>query len=107
MAVTKAELAEMLAAEKKLQKCDAYALVDLLFEEMRQALEQGVEVKISRFGNFDLRDKNPRPGRNPKTGEEVKIAARRVVTFKSGRKLRARVEGNASAADLAGDDDDD
>ena len=59
---------------------------------MRQALESGHEIKISGFGNFELRDKTERPGRNPKTGEEIPISARRVVTFKPGQKLKSRVE---------------
>jgi integration host factor subunit alpha len=66
-----------------------------VFETIRSALEKGEQVKISGFGNFDLRDKNQRPGRNPKTGEEIPISARRVVTFRPGQKLKARVEGYA------------
>ena len=70
-------------------------LVDLFFEEIRAALSSGEQVKLSGFGNFDLRDKNRRPGRNPKTGEEIPISARRVVTFRPGQKLKARVEAYA------------
>ncbi|MGL5373265.1 MAG: integration host factor subunit alpha, partial [Aeromonas veronii] len=66
--------------------------VEAFFEEIRQALERGEQVKISGFGNFDLREKNQRPGRNPKTGEDIPISARRVVTFRPGQKLKARVE---------------
>ena len=62
---------------------------------MRGALASGAQVKLSGFGNFDLRDKNQRPGRNPKTGEEIPISARRVVTFRPGQKLKARVEAYA------------
>ncbi len=69
--------------------------VDLFFEEIRAALSSGEQVKLSGFGNFDLRDKNRRPGRNPKTGEEIPISARRVVTFRPGQKLKARVEAYA------------
>lgn len=69
--------------------------VELFFEEVRRALENGEQVKLSGFGNFDLRDKNQRPGRNPKTGEDIPITARRVVTFRPGQKLKSRVE-NAS-----------
>ena len=58
----------------------------------KDSLEQGKAVKISGFGNFELRDKTSRPGRNPKTGEEIPITARRVVTFRSGQKLKARVD---------------
>jgi len=70
-------------------------MVDLFFEEIRTALEQGEQVKLSGFGNFDLRDKKQRPGRNPKTGKEIPISARRVVTFRPGQKLRERVESYA------------
>ena len=62
---------------------------------MRGSLARGEQVKLSGFGNFDLRDKNQRPGRNPKTGEEIPISARRVVTFRPGQKLKARVEAYA------------
>lgn len=92
MTLTKAELAESLITQVGINKKDAKELVDILFEEMRLALERGEAVKISGFGNFELRDKNQRPGRNPKTGEDVAISARRVVTFKVGQKLKARVE---------------
>lgn len=68
-----------------------------LFEEIRQSLEHNESVKLSGFGNFELRDKTPRPGRNPKTGEEIPISARRVVTFRPGQKLRARVEKRAGS----------
>ena len=91
-ALTKADLAEQLVEELKLTKNDAKDIVDLFFEEVRHAFEAGKEVKLSGFGNFDLRDKNPRPGRNPKTGEEVMVSARRVVTFHPGQKLKQRVE---------------
>ena len=64
-------------------------------EELRMALANGEQVKLSGFGNFDLRSKNQRPGRNPKTGEEIPISARRVVTFRPGQKLKARVEAYA------------
>ncbi len=91
-ALTKAGMAEALFEELGLNKREAKEVVDLLFEEIRHALESGVEVKLSGFGNFGLRDKTERPGRNPKTGEEVPITARRVVTFRSGQKLKQRVE---------------
>ena len=71
--------------------------MDLFFEEVREALSTGSQVKLSGFGNFDLRDKNQRPGRNPKTGEEIPISARRVVTFRPGQKLKARVEAYAGS----------
>jgi len=95
MALTKADMAENLFEELGLNKREAKELVELFFEEVRVALEQGHEVKLSGFGNFILRDKNQRPGRNPKTGEEIPISARRVVTFRPGQKLKARVEAYA------------
>ncbi|AKX43934.1 integration host factor subunit alpha [Thiopseudomonas alkaliphila] len=94
-ALTKAEMAEFLHLELGLSKKDAKNLVDSFFEEIRLALENNEPVKLSGFGNFELRDKRERPGRNPKTGEEVEISARRVVTFKPGQKLRDRVDDYA------------
>lgn len=95
MALTKAEMAERLFEELGLNKREAKEIVEQLFEEIRGALERGHQVKLSGFGNFDLRDKNERPGRNPKTGEEIPITARRVVTFRPGQKLKSRVEAYA------------
>ncbi|OUD12599.1 integration host factor subunit alpha [Thioflexithrix psekupsensis] len=92
MALTKAAMAERLFDEMGLNKREAKEMVDLFFEEIRTALAKGEQVKLSGFGNFDLRRKNQRPGRNPKTGEEIPISARRVVTFRPGQKLRTRVE---------------
>ena len=97
MALTKAEIAEALFDQLGLNKREARELVDLFFEEIRGRLEAGEEVKLSGFGNFELRSKNQRPGRNPKTGEEIPISARRVVTFRPGQKLRLRVELDASS----------
>ena len=93
MALTKADMAERLFEQLGLNKREAKELVEVFFEEIRTSLEQGEQVKLSGFGNFDLRDKNQRPGRNPKTGEEIPITARRVVTFRPGQKLKARVDG--------------
>ncbi|HZX24433.1 MAG TPA: integration host factor subunit alpha [Woeseiaceae bacterium] len=95
MALTKAAMAESLFNELGLNKREARELVDLFFEDLRSALAAGEQIKLSGFGNFDLRDKNERPGRNPKTGEEIPISARRVVTFRPGQKLKARVEAYA------------
>jgi len=95
MALTKAEMAERLFEEFGLNKREAKDLVEMFFEELRTALEQGRQIKLSGFGNFNLRLKNERPGRNPKTGEEIPISARRVVTFHPGQKLKARVEAYA------------
>ncbi len=95
MALTKADMAEKLFEELGLNKREAKEIVEMFFEEIRIALEKGQQVKLSGFGNFDLRDKNERPGRNPKTGEEIPISARRVVTFRPGQKLKSRVEAYA------------
>jgi len=92
MSLTKADIADRLFDEVGLNKREAKEFVDSFFEAVRIALEGGENVKLSGFGNFQLRDKNQRPGRNPKTGEEIPISARRVVTFRPGQKLRARVE---------------
>lgn len=99
MALTKADIAEALFQELGLNKREAKEIVECFFEEIRKALERGEQVKLSGFGNFDLRDKNQRPGRNPKTGEEIPISARRVVTFKAGQKLKARVEAYAGSVE--------
>lgn len=96
-ALTKAELAENLFETLGLNKREAKELVEHFFEEIRASLEKGECVKLSGFGNFNLRDKNQRPGRNPKTGEDIPISARRVVTFKAGHKLKSRVENYAGS----------
>ena len=90
--LTKAELAEMLFDSLGLNKREAKDFVDAFFDEIRTTLEGGDSVKLSGFGNFQLRDKPQRPGRNPKTGEEIPIAARRVVTFHPSQKLKGLVE---------------
>jgi integration host factor subunit alpha len=95
MALTKADMAERLFEEMGLNKREAKDFVELFFNTLGEALERGEEVKLSGFGNFTLRDKKERPGRNPKTGEEIPITARRVVTFRPGQKLKARVEAYA------------
>lgn len=92
MALTKAAMSEYLLKKLKLCKLDSKDLVELFFEEIRHALERGERVKLSGFGNFDLRDKSLRPGRNPKTGKYIPITARRVVTFRPGQKLKSRIE---------------
>jgi len=97
MAQTKADLAEALYNELGLNKREAKEFVELFFEKIRASLSAGESVKLSGFGNFDLRNKNPRPGRNPKTGEEIPISARRVVTFRASHKLKERVEENVSS----------
>ncbi|GAA4896676.1 integration host factor subunit alpha [Ferrimonas pelagia] len=91
MSLTKADLTNHLVNHRQLKVAEARELVDTFFEEIRGSLEQGEDVKLSGFGVFHLRDKNARPGRNPKTGEEHEISARRVVTFSAGGKLKGRV----------------
>ncbi len=88
-------MVESLFNDLGLNKTDGRELVDLLIEELMASLAVGEQVKLSGFGNFELRDKNERPGRNPKTGESIPVSARRVVTFTAGQKLRARVEAYA------------
>src|SRR5882762_9770034 len=102
MTLTKAELADMLFEKVGLNKREAKDMVETFFEEIRLALENGESVKLSGFGNFQLRNKPQRPGRNPKTGEEIPITARRVVTFHASQKLKALVEQTHEAP--VGDD---
>ena len=103
MTVTKMELANLLFDELGLNKREAKEFVDLFFEEIRSALENGDNVKFSGFGSFSVRDKPQRPGRNPKTGEEIAVSARRVVTYKASQGIKDRVAdsvkmiGNTSA----------
>ena len=92
MTLTKAELADLLFDKVGLNKREAKDMVESFFEEIRVALEEGDAVKLSGFGNFQLRDKPQRPGRNPKTGEEIPSTARRVVTFHASQKLKGMVD---------------
>ena len=91
MTLTKSDIVENLNNEIGLNKREAKELVDMLFNDIKNILSEGHEVKLSGFGNFQLRDKSSRPGRNPRTGEDVEISARRVVTFKPGQKLKKSV----------------
>ena len=101
--LTKAELAELLFEQGGLNKREAKDVVETFFDEILTELERGEAVKLSGFGNFQLRDKPQRPGRNPKTGEEIPITARRVVTFHASEKLKGMVEevGPASTGTTA------
>lgn len=94
MALTKAELTDLLFENVGLSKREAKEVVESFYDEMRSALQNGNGVKLSGFGNFQLRIKPQRPGRNPKTGEEIPISARRVVTFHASQKLKSMVENN-------------
>ncbi len=99
MSLTKVDMAESLFNELGLNKREALDLVDLCFHQLVACLALGEPVKLSGFGNFELRDKNERPGRNPKTGEKIPISARRVVTFRPGKKLKDRVEAYAGTGE--------
>ena len=107
MTVTKMELANILFDELGLNKREAKEFIELFFEEIRIALENGDNVKFSGFGSFSVRDKPQRPGRNPKTGKEVPVSARRVVTYKASQKIKDRgagdgkILGNISAGQTA------
>jgi integration host factor subunit alpha len=104
VAVTKADLADTLFSQLGLNKREAKEFVELFFEKIRIALEEGNSVKLSGFGNFGVREKNSRPGRNPKTGEEIPITARRVVTFKASQKLKDRVASNSESLKMINDE---
>ena len=95
--VTKTDLAEILYMEVGLNKREASEFVSVFFETIKAQLLAGHGVKLSGFGNFELRDKKSRPGRNPKTLEEIPISARRVVAFKPGQKLRNTIETYAGS----------
>lgn len=100
-ALTKAQLAELLFEQIGLNKRESKDMVDAFFDLIGDSLIEGDDVKISSFGNFQIRTKAPRPGRNPRTGEAIPIGARRVVTFHTSHKLKALIQGDAppSAAD--------
>ncbi len=95
-ALTKAALADMLYDNIGLNKREAKDMVDALFDLITEQLVSGEDVKITGFGNFQIRSKSPRPGRNPRTGEEVPIAARRVVTFHASPKLKDQVQARVA-----------
>ena len=94
--ITKATLANTLFDQLGLNKREAKEFVELFFEQIRQALEIGESVKLSGFGGFTIREKNSRPGRNPKTGEEVPVSARRVVTYRASQKVREQISDNTT-----------
>ena len=99
MALTKFDIVKNLNYEIGLNKREAKELVDSFFDNIKKLLSQGQEVKLSGFGNFQLKDKSSRPGRNPRTGEDVEITARRVVTFKSGQKLKESMKKLTNESD--------
>ena len=89
--VTKADIIEYLHNDLGLNKSECKILVEDFFQEIKTSLINNEEVKLSGFGNFELLNKKARPGRNPKTGEDVTISARRVVTFRAGNNLRKKI----------------
>jgi len=91
MVLTKSEISEHLFEKLQLTKQDSKKFVEFFFEEVRKSLEKGEDVKLSGFGNFQIKNKKARPGRNPRTGEIFLITARRVVTFKAGQKLKGKI----------------
>jgi len=97
MTLTKADIAQDLADTFGFNKRESKELVEQFYDEISEVLVSGEQIKLSGFGNFELRDKAPRPGRNPRTGEDVPISARRVVTFKPGQKLRAQIDNHGQA----------
>lgn len=99
MTLTKADLADLLFEQVGLNKREAKDMVEAFFEEIRTSLEEGDSIKLSSFGNFELRQKSERPGRNPKTGEEIPITARRVVTFHASQKLKTQVDEMYAGSD--------
>ncbi len=94
--LTKAELAELLFERLGLNKRESKDMVEAFFEIIHDTLVQGGDIKLSGFGNFNIRRKAPRPGRNPRTGESIPIKARNVVTFHASHKLKAIVQGDAT-----------
>jgi integration host factor subunit alpha len=96
-ALTKAQLAELLFEQIGLNKRESKDMVDAFFDLVSNSLVDGDDVKITGFGNFQIRTKSPRPGRNPRTGEAIPIAARRVVTFHASQKLKEQIQAGASA----------
>ncbi len=99
MALTKADMAAGLFNELGLNKKEALDLIDSFFQELEASLAVGEQIRLGGFGNFYLRDKKERPGRNPKTGEKIPVAARRVVTFRPGQKLIDRVQAYAGTGE--------
>ncbi len=95
-ALTKAQLADLLFEQIGLNKRESKDMIDAFFDLIAQSLVEGTDVKISSFGNFQIRTKAPRPGRNPRTGEAIPIQARRAVTFHASHKLKEQIQGDTS-----------
>ena len=96
-ALTKADLADLLFEQIGLNKRESKDMIDAFFDLIADSLVEGLDVKISGFGNFQIRTKAPRPGRNPRTGEAIPIEARRVVTFHASHKLKEQIQGEGPA----------
>ena len=92
-ALTKAQLADLLFEHIGLNKRESKDMIDAFFDLIAQSLVEGKDVKLSGFGNFQIRTKAARPGRNPRTGEAIPIEARRVVTFHASSKLKEQIQG--------------
>lgn len=101
-ALTKAQLAELLFEQIGLNKRESKDMIDAFFDLIFESLVQGTDVKISSFGNFQIRTKAPRPGRNPRTGEAIPIQARKVVTFHASQKLKESIQSPSADRTLAG-----
>jgi len=97
-AVTKAQLADLLFEQLGLNKRESKDMVDAFFDQVTAQLVAGTDVKISGFGNFQIRTKAPRPGRNPRTGEAIAIEARRVVTFHASHKLKDQIQDEGESS---------
>ena len=95
--LTKAELSELLFDNLGLNKRESKDMVEAFFDILHEALVSGQDVKLTSFGNFNIRRKAPRPGRNPRTGEAIPITARNVVTFHASHKLKSLVQGDTAA----------
>lgn len=94
-ALTKSQLAELLFEQIGLNKRESKDMIDAFFDLVSQSLVDGKDIKISGFGNFQIRTKAPRPGRNPRTGEAIPIKGRRVVTFQASHKLKEQIQDQA------------
>ena len=104
--VTKADIVERVYMKIGFSKKEASELVELVFDTLKNVLHSGEKVKISGFGNFVVRGKNERVGRNPQTGEQIKISARRVLTFRPSQVLKAMLNGE-DISNIVEDDDND
>lgn len=104
MAMTKADIVEALYEKVGFSKKEAADLVELVFDTLKSTLAQGQKIKISGFGNFVVREKRSRVGRNPQTGESIEISARRVLTFRPSQVLRAEVNASLENAPLSAEE---